>query len=175
MSKVVSIHRYRWTGEEIAVITALGLAGIGIGVWALMDMSLGRAIIAGICLFLAVYSYVIANGRKKKSEITSRYNTETSEIMVSGHNLDGLNNTGFLNEATRVSVRSKSSAEFTVRDTVIIHTGSGDNQKTVKFPLRLLTVDSFWDIFEGYTSLISDEKSKEGIEFGRNSDKRKKK
>lgn len=174
MSKIISIHRYRWTGEEIAVIAVLGAFGLGMATWAVMEMSLGKGIIAGLALFLSVYSYIIANGRKKKSQVTARYDTESSELMVSGHTFEGLKNTAVLNETTRVSVRGKSSEEFTVRDIVIMHTGEGDNEKTLKFPLRLLTVDSFWDIFKQYVPLSKDERTKEGIEFGRNSEKKKK-
>lgn len=176
MSKVTSIHRYRWTGEEIAVIITLGVVGIGMAVWAVLpEFSVGRTIISAFALFLSVYSYIIANGRKKKSKITALYDTETTEMMVSGHTLEGLRNMVLLNETVRLSVRAKNDEEFTVRDMLIVTTEQGEDTKTLKFPLRLLSVDSFWDIFEQYAPLAKDARTREAIDFGRNSEKKKKK
>lgn len=176
MSKVTSIHRYRWTGEEIAVIITLGIVGVGVAVWAIIpEFSVGRTIISALTLFLSVYSYVIAKGRKKKSQITALYDTDTTEVMVSGHTFEGLKNMVLLKETVRLSVRAKNDEEFTVRDMLIVTTEQGeDNSKTLKFPLRLLSVDSFWDIFEQYVPLAKDARTREAIDFGRNCEKKKK-
>lgn len=164
-------HKYKWTLEEIIMISVLGAGAIAGGVVALINQSLGWALIAGGALFLSGYSYFIAKGRKKKSELTATYYPETTELIVSGHTFDGLENSVNLNELINMTARKMGSKEYayTPRDIVILSTSSEDRtHSSMKIPLRMFSNDEFWAIMEPNIEKYGNDEIKIATTAGRN-------
>lgn len=137
-------HKYKWTLEEISMVTALfiGLIFTFIGFAnKQFDVPMFIALLV-VCLGLLGYLFNIGFGRKKKSRLVATYDTETTELVVEGN--------GYKRELNRGKLRDAVTAfekRVGVNDTLVIEF-KGKDKPSLFIPARLAGRPGLYEILE---------------------------
>lgn len=135
-------HKYKWTFEEIAMITALfvGLIFTFIGFSnKQFDTPMFIVLLVAIIGLLG-YLFNIGFGRKKKSRLIATYDTKTTELVVEGNGYKPELNHGTLRHAV-----SASEKRVGINDTLLIHF---KDQAPMYIPARLAGQPGLYEILE---------------------------
>ena len=156
-------HKYKWTFEEISMVTALfvGLIFTFVGFAnKQFDMPMFIVLLV-VCVVLLGYLFNIGFGRKKKSRLVATYDTETTELVVEGNGYKPQLNRGKLRDASTAFEK-----RIGVNDTLVIEF-KGKDKPSLFIPARLAGRPGLYEILE--SALVNDtnisDKNPQVVEF----------
>lgn len=145
-----TVHKYKWTKEELSIVTVLYLGSATLAVMGLIgDLMIPALIGAGISFVIAVAVTRLGLSRKGKSRLIALYDGDTGTLSVEGNGLSASHNYGNLNKATNLFVKKVAvrSEEIDPKDFLGISFGGN---KKMMIPMRLVAQQPLLDLLEPY-------------------------
>lgn len=156
-------HKYRWTREEIAVISVLFLFAVGLVYWSVAGSNM-MWIAAISPLALGIYAWHIGYSRKKKSALHGEFDESSRLLTVGGHEFESRTNKVRVDKVASLIFKKvdKDNNDFSPRDQIVF-TAPGTN---LKVPLRLFSDPSFVELTQSLVSNKGDSKVQNAVRFG---------
>lgn len=166
-------HKYKWTTEEISVVSVLWAVAIGSFAWSAFNgWPVGFIILGVAALAIGFYAFHIGHKRKSASALTATYDTATTLLKVDGHVYEGQRNNSRLSAVKLVVAKTlagsvpRNQDEFAGRDLLIFTPEEGEG-KPVSVPLRMLADTGLVEVLQPVIDQHGTDKAKEAAEFGK--------
>lgn len=143
------IHKYKWTGEEKAIVSVIYTAAVVLAVFGFLGENIAAYIGAGVAFVLGSLVTRLGVKRKSKSRLIALYDSTTGIISVEGNGLSASHNNGNLNTARNLYVKKVATRDENIDPKDFLGIGFGGHKKML-IPMRLVAQEPLLGILTPY-------------------------